>query len=218
MSNRELATRTSERAHQLRPNARAWVNLWLTVHFFALALALLTNYASSDLQRRIQRVLAPYSVGLHQDYGGLPLEMTRGEQASFAHAFQIHTIGNTADDWLYVHPPLHAMSVFDHRWRTLEHLAALAANDSREDIIALLCEHCLRGQPSTITGRVDAVRFVRRGNVSYVQARRLVEGELSPDDVKARAVFTYRVVEMPGGRLKLLLEAEPTRTAKPLVK
>ncbi|MCC6508636.1 MAG: hypothetical protein IT423_05995, partial [Pirellulaceae bacterium] len=69
---------------------RPWISLWLTIHFFIVAFGLVTNIGSSSLQRRLSQVLAPYSMALHQDYGGIPLAMTEGAELDMNHAIEVH--------------------------------------------------------------------------------------------------------------------------------
>lgn len=229
------STAESANGHGQVPEAlRSWISLWLTIHFFALAVCLAANFVSSELERRILNVLAPYVVGLHQDYGAVPLEMTRGAEIDYRHEYQVHEAGRAADRWQTLDPPQHAFSTFDDRWRSFERLTAMAASELNEDLIYLLLEHCLAGPfgnadspadartaapadsdaGNSIDRKVDGVRLLRRATLSYTADRLRVAGELPVAELGDKNLFECRVVHLSGGRVKLLPVLETLRTAK----
>ena len=210
---------TSESASphgQLADALRPWISLWLTIHFFALAICLAANLVSSELERRILKVLAPYTVGLHQDYGAVPLEMTRGAEIDYAHVFQVHEAGNAPDQWQSIEPPRHFASSLDHRWRSFEHWVAMAASEPNEDLIYMLFERCLERQFRGSDAKADGVRLLRRATLSYAADQARVAGELPVAELSDRTLFECRVVHLSGDRVKLLPVLESMRTSKSL--
>ena len=196
---------------------RPWLNLWLTVHFFALAVCLAANFASSELERRILKVLAPYTVLLHQNYGGVPLEMTRGTDSDFPHVFQVHVAGKPSDDWQTVSPNHTGLSVVDRRWSAFQRRVAVVAGAKDDDLALLLMERSMIQQVAAATDQLDGVRLVRRTSLSYAADRARVAGELPIEQLQDQTLYEYRLVHLDGERVKLLPVLESTRTSKSLL-
>jgi hypothetical protein len=207
---------SSAASGQLSAGLRPWISLWLTIHFFALGVCLAANFVSSELERRILKVLAPYTVGLHQDYGGIPLEMTRGAEIDYPHALQIHHTDEADDAWQNVAPANQVLAMLDQRWHAFERWVALAAAEQNEELIYLLLQRCLDSSLRGDEAAVDRVRLVRRATLSYAADRARVAGELPVTDLEDRTLYEARVVELSGGRVKLLPVLESLRTSKSL--
>ena len=210
-------TRSDTRDGHVNSTLRPWLNLWLTVHFFALAVCLAANFASSELERRVLKVLAPYTVLLHQDYGGVPLEMTRGMESDFPHVFQVHVAGKASDDWQTASPNGMGISIVDRRWSAFQYRVAGVARAKDDDLALLLMERSLNQQVEAATDQLDRVRLVRRTSLSYTADRERAAGELPIEQMQDRTLYEYRVVRLDGERVKLLPVLESTRTSKSLL-
>lgn len=211
------ASHSDNRNGQVNCSLRPWLNLWLTVHFFSLAVCLAANFASSELERRLLKVLAPYTVLLHQAYGGVPLEMTRGLETDFLHEFQVHVVGQASDAWQTVAPKHTGISVVDRRWRAFQQRVAFVASAKDDDLSLLLMERSMIQQSVAAGDQLDGIRLVRRASLSYAADRARVAGELPVEQLRDQTLYEYRVVHLQGGRVKLLPVLESTRTSKSLL-
>lgn len=219
----------------LADSLRSWVSVAITIHFFAIIISLAANISPSKLEQRLLKVLAPYTASLHQNYAGVPLEMTRGTEIDYPCEFEIHRAGAASDQWQTVRPPKHFGSALDHRWRTFQRMANIVAIERNEDLIQLLFEQCVRqedasaaesGEASDSTAStaaidaapIDAVRLVRRATLSYDSDQTFAAGELPPNENQDRTLSECRVVRLEGDRIKLIPVLEALRTSKSLSK
>ncbi|MGN6547274.1 MAG: hypothetical protein ACTHK7_19635 [Aureliella sp.] len=220
----------------LADSLRSWVSVAITIHFFAIIISLAANISPSQLEQRLLKVLAPYTGSLHQNYAGVPLEMTRGTEIDYPCEFEIHRAGAASDQWQTVRPPKHFGSALDHRWRTFQRMANIVAIERNEDLIQLLFEQCVRqeagsGAASGETASdnaastaaidaapIDAVRLVRRATLSYDSDQTFAAGELPPNESQDRTLSECRVVRLEGDRIKLVPVLEALRTSKSLSK
>lgn len=205
------------RAH-MADSLRPWVSLAITIHFFAIVVSLSANLSPSELQRRLRKMLAPYTVTLHQDYQGVPLEMTRGSEIDYPCAFEIRRAAAEADQWQTVEPPKHFASALDHRWRTFQRMTNITAIEQNEELVQLLFEQCVRREEAMSAEPIHAVRLVRRASLSYASDQAYVAGELPKAESDDRTLFECRVVKLEGDRIKLIPVLESLRTSKSLTK
>jgi hypothetical protein len=193
------------------------VSLAITIHFFATIVSLAANLSPSELERRILKLLTPYTVGLHQDYQGVPLDMTRGSEVDFPCQFEIRRAGS--EQWQTVEPPRHFASAWDRRWRTFERMADIVAIEQNEPLVYLVFEQCVRREEvARDSAAVDSVRLVRRAALSYAADQAYVAGELPVSENQDRTLYECRVVKLDADRIKLIPVLESMRTSKSLSK
>ena len=207
------STNSSSASSVLRASHRSWLSLWLVVHFFVLTICLIHNNGSSQAVRRVQQLTGPYSVGLLQDYGARPLEMTLGSRRSMPHLIQLHLSGTDDQQWETVAPVESPwIQPIDERWRNYQHMLALAADEDNEELINILLEHAA-GRAKEASMQVDAVRLVRPAVLSYDQSEQYRDGRLLAKELDDTVLFEARIVSMPDDQIKLLPVLEPTRRA-----
>lgn len=202
---------------RLQDAIRSWLSVWLVIHFFALVLSLLTSVGTSDAERRLLRVLAPYVVGLHQDYARAPLQMTRGQEVDFQHVLQFHLSSAAADAWQVIGPPTGPLSRLDLRWSALERHLARAAAAENEDLLHLIYEQAIVRLSQEDGHAVDGIRLARHATLSYEDDEAQRAGELRESALDDEILFECRVVELSPGRFKLIPVLEATRRAKSLL-
>lgn len=214
-SNPEVTTQSHG---ELAVAARPWVNLWITIHLFSLCVCLAANLAPSELERRVMNTLAPYTVAMHQDYGAVPLEMTRGDgiELDWNHTFELHDVDAQAEQWRPLEPPMHVLSWADRRWAAFERMIAVAANEKNDPVIHLLMERAIDADRRESGILADAVRLVQHKALSYTADLALSRGELPESDRQDRVLFHCKVVELGKGRRRLMPIAESLRTSKSL--
>lgn len=201
---------------RLHETIRPWVSLWITIHFFAIGLALVANIGSSDLERRLLRVLSPYLNGLHQDYGNVPLEMTSGTSTDFKHELQVHQSTAAAHVWNNVAPSENVLSIVDRRWNGFERLLSSAVEDKSEELIHLIFEQTIAHASGNGVADIDRIRVARTATLSLERDIALRTGELNESEPEDQSFFECRVVSLSPGRVKLIPILESTRTTKSL--
>lgn len=212
---------------QLAESFRPWVSLAITIHFFAIVVSLAANLSPSELERRILKVLTPYTVALHQNYQGVPMEMTRGTEIDQACEFEIRRAGPPGEPWQTVQPPRHSGMPLDLRWRTFERMTGIIATEQNEPLVHLLFEQCVRraeqsgtelpGPEQSGPAAVESVRLVRRATLSYAADQAYLAGELPQSENQDRTLFECRVVRLDKERIRLIPVLESLRTSKSLV-
>jgi hypothetical protein len=199
---------------KLADSARPWLSLWITIHFFAICICLAANISPSEMERRVVKIMAPYAVGLHQDYGGVPLEMTRGGEIDFQHVFEVHETEAQPNVWLPILPGVHVGSWADYRWSAFQRMVAAAASEKNEDLIHLLLERAVAHHRRTTDKQVDVVRLMRRTALSYAADQALIAGDLPSAELADSNLYECRVVRLGTGQTRLLPVLESTRTTK----
>lgn len=190
---------------------RPWIHLGLTIHFFALLVCLASNLAPSELQLRLLKLLSPYTVGLHQDYGAVRLEMTRGTDIDFDHQIQFRK--SRDEPWQLLAPTKSWADWLDRRWPNFVRLMAIAARDQNDELVYALLEHAAKLRIATGSQPQD-VRFLRRATLSIASDRASSSGVLSPAELEDNALYECRVIYLDDGRIRLLPVLKSLRTTK----
>ncbi len=183
-----------------------------------LALALSANRSPSELQSRLLRVLSPYLVGLHQDYGGVNFEMTRGSEIDFEHRieFQFAKSENTnrqVNDW----QPWPVKQILgDSHVTSWERMIAISVQENNEELIHLIFAKAIDAAANEFQQPVDRVRLVRIPSLSYSSERLLRAGELPQSQLEQRVLFECRAVRLDSSsqEVRLVPVLESTRTSK----
>lgn len=198
---------------QTNDTRRAWLSVWVVVHFFILAICLIQNNGSSYLVRRLQQLFSPYAVAIGQDYGARPLEMTTDTERSRLHLLQYHLRDAAPDTWNTVEPSdLPFVSKLDPRWRNFQHLLALAATENNEELIYFVFDHIAQRTHAQQMS-IDGVRLMRKATLSFAQNELYREGQLPAEDLNDQVLFEVRVIAMTAGQIRLLPVLERTRRA-----
>jgi len=203
-------------AVELSARSRPWLHLALIIHFFSLSLFLACNMGASELAARLMRVLSPYMVSVSQDFGGVPLGMTSGTEVDLPHVLEIRAAGSPQSEWQVVEPPRNLLGQWDNRWHNFVRMLAQASSEQNEDLVFMVFEHCVRAQETRGSGKIDAIRLVRRATLSYASDQAWVIGELPASQLEDSVLHECRVIHLSNGRLKLLPVLETTRTSKSL--
>jgi hypothetical protein len=198
---------------QLAVKWRPWLSLWVTIHFFVLGIFLFANVESSALLRRMTRLLGPYAVFLHQDYGAVPLAMTRGGQSDYPHLLQFHARSDDASLWRTVPTDAGPFGWLDRRAENFSHMVSIVAEEKNEELVHLLFEQAILQASQQGVESVDGVRLVRQATLSYTQALAARAGELPTTEMEDKVLFECRVLDVDG-QTKLLPVLEPTRRAR----
>lgn len=196
---------------------RPWASLWITIHFFSICVCLSANLAPSELQRRIMKMLAPYTLTTHQDYGAVPLEMTRGDSLAldWKHVFELHDA--ETDIWHRLDQPSQFFSRADRRWASFNRMLAIAAIDKSDPLVHLLMTRAIDVHRHQNGRKADEVRLVQQKVFDYASDLALSRGELPETDRQDKVLYHCRVVELADGRIRLMPLYESTRTTKSLV-
>lgn len=189
---------------------RAWLSIWVVVHFFILIVCLIHNSGSSLLINRLNQLFTPYSILLAQDYGAKQFALSSGLPKAFPHKLQCHPIAAGADEWEAIEPEAFpVLASIDQRWSNVQGMLALAAFEDNEELIYVVFDHVARPRAANI----DAVRLVRSATLSFAQNEMLREGKLPAEDLREVVLYEARVVTMSDSQVKLLPVLEPTRRA-----
>ncbi len=195
----------------MQQTRRPWLSLWVTIHFFIVTICLLNNAGGSQLLSRLVRAVAPYSIALHQDYGGLPLGMTSGEELDKQCLVEIHLAGDPPQQWHIAQPTTSSLwGTIDRRAANLEHMISIAGADKNEEILGLLFDTALHQSP----GQVDRIRLRRVAAATFQQASLSSSGELPPGSIQDTTLFECTVIELSGGVKRLLPVLDKVRRAQ----
>ena len=197
---------------------RAWLSVWLVIHFFILAICLVQNNGASFLIKRIQQLTSAYSIALQQDYGARPLEMQTGLSRSWPHQLQIHQRHATADQWLPFQPVnLPMVQQFDMRWKNFQHMLAVAATEENEELVYVIFHKIARRMIAEGVD-IDVVRLVRPATLSFAQDKQYRDGLLPAEALEDTVLYEARVVSLPENEIRLLPVLQRMRRAVSLEK
>ncbi len=192
-------------------------SLAITLHLFALLIALSSNLAPSYLQGKLLGLLSPYLVTTHQIYRTVPLELTHAEKQDFPLVFEALDSDGSDNQWRELTatdlPPLSSK-----HWSNFSRWFALTAEQQPEaEVLADLSARYLNRAEASTGARYQAVRAVIAKVNSFDEDFALQLGVASTDDAAYQPSELFRafVVRRENRPLSLVPAQAPLRTSKP---
>ncbi|MCA9194484.1 MAG: hypothetical protein KDB03_22090 [Planctomycetales bacterium] len=199
-------------------NLRSLISVLLLAHFLALLLTWSSNLAPSELQLRLNSIFKYYLVPTGQVYGGIPLEITHGEELDFPIFFDIGFDREGATHWVRLPTPSSLVedSALDSRWASYSRACIQIWRESpNADVFADLAVLVVRRAAELQLGDCQYVRIVRPHVLTRSEASLSLE-EVTRPIVRSRDEVLYQcqLTPLPNGVLRVTPILETKRTAK----
>ncbi len=209
------------------PRLRSIVSLLVVAHLATVLIALAANLAPSLLLGKMTQLTSAYAGTTNQIYTGLPLELTHAEPFDFPLNVEMQSSELTGTEWQAMplpgieQPRTDSHQLRFSRWSNFSRVMRMVATNQPDseilaDIAARLVELAEKREQQTFQG----IRFIAPKVLSYDEDALLASGQSTKHDEELLSTIVYSatILRDVDGRLSLVPQQIPLRTAKPLLR